>query len=115
MSNSESHGEPNRQRAAGRNVIRALAGFVALLFLGAGAAFGLNAWQGYTNEIDRVMRANVSIAHTLEEQTARSVQSIDLVLSGLSDFFQMRIGFRAAGQLRDLRAAAPAPRACAPS
>jgi signal transduction histidine kinase len=97
MSNSALHGGPNRQRAADRNVIRALAGFVALLFLGAGAAFGLNAWQGYTNEIDRVMRDNVSIAHTLEEQTARSVQSIDLILSGLSDFFRMRSDFERPG------------------
>ena len=97
MSNSESNRKPDRQRAAGRNVIRALAGFVALLIVGAGAAFGLNAWQGYTNEIDRVMRANVSIAHTLEEQTARSVQSIDLVLSGLADFFQMRSDFERPG------------------
>ena len=97
MSNSAPHGGPNRQRAAGRNVIRALAVFVALLFLGAGAAFGLNAWQAYTNEIDRVMRANASIAHTVEEQTGRSVQSIDLVLSGIADFFRMRTDFERPG------------------
>jgi signal transduction histidine kinase len=99
MSNRESHRSPSPPRTASRNVIRALAGFFALLIFGAGAAFGLNAWQGYTNEIDRVMRANIGIAHTVEEQTARSVQSIDLVLSGLADFFRMRSDFERPGSL----------------
>jgi signal transduction histidine kinase len=97
MSQTYQDSLPRGQRAAGLNVIRALAGFVALLILGAGAAFGLNAWQGYSNEIDRVTRDNVAAAHTLEEQTTRTVQSIDLVLSGLADFFQLRTDFERPG------------------
>ena len=99
MSARHHHREPGAPRAAGFNVIRALAGFVALLIVGAGAAFGLNAWQAYSNEIDRVTRDNIAAAHTLEEQTARTVQSIDLVLSGLADFFQLRTDFERPGSL----------------
>jgi signal transduction histidine kinase len=87
------------ERGAGFDVIRALAGFVALLILGAGAAFALNAWQAYDNEINRVTRDNTAIAHTLEEQTARTVQSIDLVLSGLADFFRLRTDYQRPGSV----------------
>jgi signal transduction histidine kinase len=97
MPNSAPIREQNRQRAASRNMIRALGGFFALLLVGAGIAFGLNAWQGYKNEIERVKSANASIAHTLEEQTARSVQSINLVLSGIADFFKLRTDFERPG------------------
>jgi signal transduction histidine kinase len=99
MSQTDQSHQPAGQRAEGLNIIRALAGFVALLIVGAGAAFGLNAWQAYENEIDRVTRDNISIAHTLEEQTARTVQSIDLVLSGISDFFRLRTDFERPGSL----------------
>jgi signal transduction histidine kinase len=99
MSETYRHHLPGHQRAAGFDVIRALAGFVALLIVGAGAAFALNAWQAYDNEIDRVTRNNASVAHTLEEQTARTVQSIDLVLSGLADFFQLRTDFERPGSV----------------
>jgi signal transduction histidine kinase len=97
MPQSHQPHQPNGQRAAGANIIRALAVFVALLIVGAAAAFGLNAWQAYENEIDRVTRENVSTAHTLEEQTARTMQSIDLVLSGLADFFKLRTDFERPG------------------
>jgi signal transduction histidine kinase len=97
MSVSHHHRKPGAQRTAGFNIIRALAGFVALLILGAGAAFGLNAWQAYSNEIDRVTRDNIAAAHTLEEQTARTVQSVDLVLSGLADFFRLRTDYERPG------------------
>jgi two-component system cell cycle sensor histidine kinase PleC len=79
--------------------MRALAVFFALLIVGAGAAFGLNAWQAFNNEIDRVTRDNAATAHTLEEQTARTVQSIDLVLSGLADFFQLRTDYERPGSM----------------
>ncbi|HEX2117318.1 MAG TPA: PAS-domain containing protein [Alphaproteobacteria bacterium] len=98
MSELHHHHGPAKQ-GAGLNVIRALAVFVALLIVGAGAAFGLNAWQAYSNEIDRVTRDNVSSARTLEEQTARTVQSIDLVLSGLADYFRLRTDFERPGSM----------------
>ncbi len=88
---------PPRRGSAARNAVGALAGFTALLLIGAGAAFALNAWQSYNNQIDRAVRANVSIAHTLQEQTTRTVQSIDLVLSGLTDFFRLRTDFERPG------------------
>jgi signal transduction histidine kinase len=99
MTSSNQPREPAGQPAAGFNLIRALAGFVALLILGAGAAFALNAWQTYRNELDRVTRDNVAAARTLEEQTTRTVQSIDLVLSGLADFFRLRSDYERPGSM----------------
>jgi two-component system cell cycle sensor histidine kinase PleC len=97
MAQNSEHRPSSEPRASGFNVIRALVGFFALLVVGAGAAFGLNAWQAFNNEIDRVTRDNAATAHTLEEQTARTMQSIDLVLSGLADFFQLRTDYERPG------------------
>jgi signal transduction histidine kinase len=94
--NSE-HRQPSAPRTSGFDVIRALVGFFALLILAAGAVFAVNSWQAYTTEIERVTRDNAATAHTLEEQTARTMQSIDLVLSGLADFFQLRTDFERPG------------------
>jgi signal transduction histidine kinase len=87
----------NRRDDQNLHLKRALIGFAALVIAGTAISLGINGWQAYEAEVERAMRANAGIAHTLEEQTVRTVQSINLELSGLADFLRLRPDFEKPG------------------